>query len=83
MKLCAEFGSFYGYIYKFTNGKRVINDIKCAKDMQVSIELLKRILKDMKKRGFKFVGAVIIYSFLQGVMITKMSAFAKEFRSEI
>ena len=67
LELCAEFGSFYNYIYKFTNGKRVINDIKCAKDMPASSELSKRISKDMKKLGFKFVGAVIIYSFLQGV----------------
>ncbi|WXG21437.1 hypothetical protein VBZ67_03430 [Campylobacter concisus] len=40
----------------------------------------------MKKRGFKFVGAVIIYSFYKALassMITKMSAFVKEFRSEI
>ena len=67
LEVCAEFGSFHSYIYKFTNGKRVINDIKCAKDMPASSELSKRISKDMKKRGFKFVGAVIIYSFLQGV----------------
>ena len=67
LELCAEFGSFYNYIYKFTNGKRVINDIKSAKDMPASSELSERISKDMKKRGFKFVGAVIIYSFLQGV----------------
>ena len=67
MKLCAEFGSFYNYIYKFTNGKRAINDIKSAKDMPASSELSKRILKDMKKRGFKFVGAVIIYSFYKAL----------------
>ena len=70
LKLCAEFDSFHSYIYKFTNGKRAINDIKCAKDMPASSELLECILKDMKKRGFKFVGAVIIYSFLQGVGVT-------------
>lgn len=45
--------------------------------MPASSELLECILKDMKKRGFKIVSAVTIYSFLQGVMITKMSAFAK------
>ena len=67
LELCAEFGSFYNYIYKFTNGKRVINDIKSAKEMPASSELSEHISKDMKKRGFKFVGAVIIYSFLQGV----------------
>ena len=70
LELCAEFGSFYNYIYKFTNGKRVINDIKNAKDMPASSELSERISKDMKNRGFKFVGAVIIYSFLQGVGVT-------------
>ena len=38
--------------------------------MPASSELSERISKDMKKRGFKFVGAVIIYSFLQGVGVT-------------
>ena len=37
--------------------------------MPASSELLERISKDMKKRGFKFVGAMIIYSFLQGVCV--------------
>ena len=67
LELRAEFGSFYNYIYKFTNGKRVINDTKCANDMPASSELSEYISKDIKKRGFKFVGAVIIYSFLQSV----------------
>ena len=38
--------------------------------MPANSELLERILKDMKKRGFKIVSAVIIYSFLQGVGVT-------------
>nr|WP_298035654.1 DNA-3-methyladenine glycosylase I [uncultured Campylobacter sp.] len=67
LELCAEFGSFYNYIYKFTNGKRVINDIKSAKDLPASSELSPCISKDMK---IKFVGALIIYSSLQGVGVT-------------
>ena len=38
--------------------------------MPARSELSERISKDMKKRGFKFIGAVIIYSFLQGVGVT-------------
>ena len=48
--------------------------------MPASSELSKSISKDMKKRGFKFVGAVIIYSFYKALVspiITKMSAFVK------
>ena len=67
MKLRAEFGSFHSYIYKFTNGKHAINDIKSAKDMPASSEFLERILIDMKKRGFKFAGAIIIYSFYRAL----------------
>ena len=80
LELCAEFGSFYNYIYKFTNGKRTINDIKSAKDMPARSELSERISKDMKKRGFKFIGAVTstrFYKALASSMITKMSAFAR------
>ena len=40
LELCAEFGSFHSYIYKFTDSKRAINDIKIAKYMPVSGELL-------------------------------------------
>lgn len=62
----AEYGSFSNYIWGFTDGKI----IKRTKDiLPVSTELSDKISKDLKKRGMKYVGTVIIYSYLQAVGI--------------
>lgn len=60
-----KFGSFSKYIWKFTNGKVVKNKWKTLKEIPSRTELSDFISKDLKKRGFKFVGSTIIYSFLQ------------------
>ncbi len=59
-----EFGSFSNYIWGFTGGRQVINrDGAVRGDSSLS----DAVSKDLKKRGMKFVGSVIIYSFLQAV----------------
>ncbi len=61
-----EFGSFSKYIWSFTDGKIIKNkDDK----FQVSTPLSDAVSKDLKKRGMKYVGTVIIYSYLQSVGI--------------
>ncbi len=60
-----EFGSFDAYIWQFVENKPVFNHWKTMGDVPVSTELSDRISKDLKKRGMKFVGTTIIYSFLQ------------------
>ncbi len=62
-----EFGSFDKYIWGFTEGKVIDHRLADAKDMPAENELSRQISKDMKKRGFKFTGPVIIYSYLQGI----------------
>ena len=64
-----EYGSFSNYIWQFTDNKQIINHWKELKDFPAKTELSDKISKDMKKRGFKFVGSTIIYSFLQAVGI--------------
>ena len=59
-----EFGSFSNYIWSFTNNN-VIKNI--TNNIPVSTELSDRISKDLKKRGMKYVGTVIIYSYLQAI----------------
>ena len=59
-----EFGSFSNYIWSFTN-KKVIKNI--TNNIPVSTELSDIISKDLKKRGMKYVGTVIIYSYLQAI----------------
>ena len=65
IKIQEEFGSFDNYIWGFTN-KEVIYE-PC--DLRTISSLSDTISKDMKKRGMKFVGSTIIYSFLQAIGI--------------
>ncbi len=64
-----EFGSFDRYIWGFTEGKVIDHHLTDIKDMPSKNELSEGISKDLKRRGFKFVGPVIIYSYLQGIGI--------------
>ena len=69
IKVQEEFGSFDKYISGFVNNKQIVNKWKDTKDLPAKTELSDKISKDMKKRGFKFVGSTIIYSYLQAVGI--------------
>ena len=64
-----EFGSFDVYLWGFTNGKTVKNAWQTIEEVPASTPLSDAISKDLKKRGFKFVGTTIIYAFLQAVGI--------------
>lgn len=59
-----EFGSFANYIWGFTDNKVIKNDYET---LPVSTTLSDRISKDLKNRGMKYVGSVIIYSYLQAI----------------
>jgi len=65
MKIQDEFGSFSHYIWKFTNGKPIKNTIANYKDAPANTELSNTISKDLKKRGFKFVGTTVVYAHMQ------------------
>ena len=62
-----EFGSFSRYLWGFVDGKPVVNRPRGMKDVPASTALSDRISKDLKKRGFRFVGSTIVYAFLQAV----------------
>ena len=63
----AEFGSFDNYIWKFVNNKPIDGKCKSMSDIPANTELSDLISKDMKKRGFKFIGTTIIYAFMQAI----------------
>jgi DNA-3-methyladenine glycosylase I len=65
IKIQEEFGSFSNYIWKFTDGKPIINNPKTLKDVPATTPLSDAISKDLKKRGFKFVGSTVIYAHMQ------------------
>ncbi|MEE9448950.1 MAG: DNA-3-methyladenine glycosylase I [Ignavibacteriaceae bacterium] len=60
-----EFGTFNKYIWSFVNGKPIQNKFKSLKQLPARTELSDLISKDLKKRGFKFVGTTIIYAHMQ------------------
>jgi DNA-3-methyladenine glycosylase I len=62
-----EFGSFDNYIWKFTNGRTVFNKWRQLNEIPARSELSDQMSSDLIKRGFKFVGSTICYSFMQAV----------------
>ena len=65
MKVQKEFGSFSKYIWNFTDGKPIKNSYKNMSDIPATTELSDLISKDLKKRGFKFVGSTVVYAHIQ------------------
>ena len=60
-----EFGTFNKYIWQFVDGKPIQNCFKDMKDIPATTELSDQISKDLKKRGFNFVGSTIVYAHMQ------------------
>ncbi len=67
MQVQKEFGSFDRYIWQFVDSKPIRNSWKKMTDIPVSTPVSVAMSKDLKKRGFKFVGATICYAFMQAV----------------
>lgn len=65
IKIRNEFGSFNKYIWRFTNGKQIHNGFESLKEIPAKTKLSDLISKDLKKRGFKFVGSTIVYAHMQ------------------
>lgn len=65
IKIQQEFGSFSKYIWNFTDGKPIINYPKTLQDVPATTPLSDKISKDLKKRGFKFIGSTTIYANMQ------------------
>ena len=62
-----EAGSFADYLWSFVDESPVINDFAVIGKVPASTPLSDRLSRDLKARGFKFVGTTIIYAFMQGI----------------
>ena len=62
-----EFGSFARYAWGFVGGKPVVGRRRSIRDIPPRTDLSDALSKDLKKRGFKFVGTTILYAFMQAV----------------
>lgn len=60
-----EFGSFDKYIWGFVDGKPIQNDFKSMSELPATTEVSDTLSKDLKKRGFKFVGPTVVYAHMQ------------------
>ncbi|MBA2334896.1 MAG: DNA-3-methyladenine glycosylase I [Acidobacteriota bacterium] len=65
LKVQFEFGSFDKYIWRFVDGKPIRNAWTETKQLPAKTDVSDEISKDMKKRGFNFVGSTIIYAHMQ------------------
>ena len=65
IKVQEEFGSFDKYIWPFVNGKPIVNKWQKMSEIQATTKESDALSKDLKKRGFKFVGSTIIYAHMQ------------------
>ncbi len=67
LKIQKEFDSFDSFIWGFVEGKPIRNKWKSLKEIPATTALSDTISKDLKKRGFRFVGSTILYAFMQAV----------------
>ena len=62
-----ELGSFANYLWSWVGGRRIVNHPRTLADLVPTTDLSDRLSKDLKRRGFTFVGSTIVYSLLQSV----------------
>lgn len=65
MEVQEEFGSFSDYVWGFVDGKPIKNTWKALSELPANTALSDTISKDLKKRGFKFVGSTVVYAHMQ------------------
>ena len=70
LKIQKEFDSFDKYVWGFVDGKPIVNKFKRLSDIPASTPVSDKLSKDLKKRGFSFVGSTICYAFMQSVGMT-------------
>ena len=65
LKIQNEFGSFDRYIWRFVDGEQIVNAWKELSEIPAKTEISDAMSKDLRKRGFNFVGSTIMYAFMQ------------------
>ncbi len=65
MEVQKEFGTFSKYIWSFVNGTPIVNSPVELKDVPATTEISNALAKDLKKRGFKFMGSTVVYAHMQ------------------
>ena len=69
IKVQEEYGSFDAFIWSYVEGRPIHDHFKSETDIPATTPLSDKISKDLKKRGFKFVGSTIVYAYMQAIGI--------------
>ncbi len=69
IKIQEEYGSFSEYIWSFVDGSPVQNEVENYKEAPATTNVSDKLSKDLKKKGFKFVGSTVIYAHMQATGI--------------
>lgn len=69
IKIQEEYGSFNAFIWSYVDHKPIHNHFKSEAEIPAATPLSDKISKDLKKRGFKFVGSTIVYAYMQAIGI--------------
>ena len=67
MEVQKEYGSFSRYLWAFVEGQPIVNHWESTADIPATTKLSDQISKDLKNRGFKFVGSTIVYAYMQAI----------------
>ncbi|MFP4482191.1 MAG: DNA-3-methyladenine glycosylase I [Thermovirgaceae bacterium] len=67
LDVCENFGSFSDYMWRFVDGQPVVNSWRNPSEVPAETPLSRRMSKDLRERGFRFVGPVVVYSHMQAV----------------
>jgi DNA-3-methyladenine glycosylase I len=65
IKICEEYNSFDSFIWSFIDGKTIINNYEIHNEIPASTPISDKISKNLKKKGFRFVGSTICYAYMQ------------------
>ena len=69
LELQSKHGTFCNYIWDFTDGKPIVNKWKEMKQVPATTDLSDKLSKDMKQKGFKFMGSTVLYAHMQATGI--------------
>ncbi|MDO4289150.1 MAG: DNA-3-methyladenine glycosylase I [Eubacterium sp.] len=67
IKIQEEYGSFDAFIWSYVDDKPIVNHFESEDEVPASTPLSDKISRDLKKRGFKFVGSTIVYAYMQAI----------------
>ena len=62
-----QLGSLDAYLWAFVDGGPIVNEVRTLADLPAETDLSKAISKDLKRRGFRFIGPTVVYAFMQSV----------------